>query len=169
MDELLDTRAAAPRVGVSPVTLENWRSPGIGTKFIKTSGKRGRVLYDPVDIEAWKEANRFQSTSEAEAVSSPMTDLSIQILEFVPGCTAPREMEQREVLLKARDYSISLITARCHPTAFGRAIAAREIADAYAFADVPIARLDIAVSYCRHLVQCAFLADHLEGEALDVL
>lgn len=65
MHELLDTKAAAPRIGVTAGTLENWRVQGVGPKFIKTPGKRGKVLYDPVDIEIWKEANRFQSTSEA--------------------------------------------------------------------------------------------------------
>jgi len=62
---LLDTKAAAPCIGVAASTLENWRVQGLGPKFIKTPGKRGKVLYDPADIEAWKDANRFQSTSEA--------------------------------------------------------------------------------------------------------
>ena len=66
MHDLLDTKAAAPRVGVSAGTLENWRVKGLGPRFIKT-GPRGKVLYDPADIEAWKEANRFQSTSDLEA------------------------------------------------------------------------------------------------------
>lgn len=65
MEDLLDTQAAAPRIGVSAGTLENWRVAGRGPRFIKTAGRRGKVLYDPADIEAWKEANRFQSTSEA--------------------------------------------------------------------------------------------------------
>lgn len=65
MEALLDTRAAAPRVGVAASTLENWRVLGVGPKFIKTPGRRGKVLYDPADIEAWKAANRYQSTSEA--------------------------------------------------------------------------------------------------------
>lgn len=65
MNELLDTKTAAPRIGVAPGTLENWRVLGVGPRFIKTPGRRGKVLYDPADIEAWKEANRFQSTSEA--------------------------------------------------------------------------------------------------------
>lgn len=64
MHDLLDTKAAAPRIGVTPGTLENWRVAGTGPKFIK-AGRGGKVLYDPTDIEAWKEANRFQSTSEA--------------------------------------------------------------------------------------------------------
>lgn len=65
MNDLLDTKAAAPRIGVTPGTLENWRVSGNGPRFIKASpGPRGKVLYDPADIEAWKEANRFQSTSE---------------------------------------------------------------------------------------------------------
>ena len=65
MHDLLDTKAAAPRIGVTAGTLENWRVKGVGPVFIKTPGVRGKVLYDPADIEAWKEANRFQSTSEA--------------------------------------------------------------------------------------------------------
>ncbi|WP_293943224.1 DNA-binding protein [Sphingomonas sp.] len=65
MDHLFDTKVAAPHVGVAPGTLENWRVRGIGPKFIKTPGRRGKVLYDPADIEDWKNANRFQSTSEA--------------------------------------------------------------------------------------------------------
>lgn len=65
MSELLNTIAAAPLIGVSPGTLENWRSKGHGPKFIKTSvGRRGKVLYDPADIDAWKAANRYGSTSE---------------------------------------------------------------------------------------------------------
>lgn len=67
MEELLDTKAAAPRIGVAPGTLENWRSLGIGPRFIKTAGKKGRVLYDPADIEAWKSQRRYQSTSEISA------------------------------------------------------------------------------------------------------
>jgi DNA-binding transcriptional MerR regulator len=65
MHDLLDTKAAAPRIGVTAGTLENWRTKGVGPRFIKTAGVRGKVLYDPADIEVWKEANRFQSTSEA--------------------------------------------------------------------------------------------------------
>lgn len=61
MKYLLDTEAAAPGCGVSPGTMENWRVRGVGPKFIKAGRK---VLYDPDDIEAWKDANRFQSTSE---------------------------------------------------------------------------------------------------------
>ena len=66
MSTLLNTAQAAPLIGVAPGTLENWRTQGVGPKFIKTTaGRRGKVLYDPVDIEAWKDANRYASTSEA--------------------------------------------------------------------------------------------------------
>jgi DNA-binding transcriptional MerR regulator len=68
MSELLNTLEAAPMIGVTPGTLENWRCQGIGPKFIKTTaGRSGRVLYDPADIEAWKAANRYASTSEVPA------------------------------------------------------------------------------------------------------
>lgn len=64
MEALLNTKDAAPRIGVSQGTLENWRCQGVGPKFIKTPGRRGKVLYDPADIQAWKAENRYQSTSE---------------------------------------------------------------------------------------------------------
>ena len=67
MEALLDNAAAAPLIGVSPGTLENWRVKGVGPKFIKTAGRRGRVLYDPADIAAWRDTRRFQSTAEASS------------------------------------------------------------------------------------------------------
>lgn len=65
MSDLLDTVSAARLIGVSPGTLENWRTKGVGPKFIKTTpSRRGKVLYDPADIERWKSDNRYASTSE---------------------------------------------------------------------------------------------------------
>lgn len=94
-----------------------------------------------------------------------MSDLAFHIRQFVPDCQDGEELERRKSLLTARDYAITLITKTKSDTATDHAIAAREVADAFAFAEVPLARLDIALSYCRHLVQCAFIADHLEREA----
>lgn len=59
--ELLTTKRAAPLVGVTPGTMENWRVAGRGPRFIRAGRK---IVYDPSDIEAWKEANRASSTSE---------------------------------------------------------------------------------------------------------
>ena len=58
---LIPTAEAAPLAGVAPKTLENWRTLGLGPKFIK-AGRR--VLYDPTDLLAWRDQNRFGSTSE---------------------------------------------------------------------------------------------------------
>ena len=65
MTPLLDTKLTAEVLSIAEGTLENWRTKGIGPRFIKTPGRRGKVLYDPSDLEAWKAANSFQSTSEA--------------------------------------------------------------------------------------------------------
>ncbi len=65
MLELLTERDAAPRCGVSPKTLANWRVLGRGPRFIKAGG---RIAYDPADIETWKADRRVNSTSEAVAV-----------------------------------------------------------------------------------------------------
>ena len=65
MIPLLDTKSTAEVLNLAEGTLENWRTKGIGPRFIKTPGRRGKVLYDPSDLEVWKAANSFQSTSEA--------------------------------------------------------------------------------------------------------
>ncbi|HXH00237.1 MAG TPA: helix-turn-helix domain-containing protein [Sphingomicrobium sp.] len=64
LQNLLTTDEAAPLAGVSPKTLENWRSLGVGPKFIRTPGKKGRVNYDPDDLRDWRNANRYSSTSQ---------------------------------------------------------------------------------------------------------
>jgi hypothetical protein len=94
-----------------------------------------------------------------------MSDLAFHVRSFVPDCQDGEELEQREALLKARDYAAMLRGRTDSPIATNHAIDAHECAGAYVFADVPVARLKIAVGYCRAMVQAAFLADHLEREA----
>lgn len=70
MQELINTKVAAPLMGVAPATLENWRVRGEGPPFHKTPGRTGKVLYDPADIAAWREQRRFVSTAEATAADA---------------------------------------------------------------------------------------------------
>ena len=70
MQELIDTKTAAPLIGITPATLENWRVRGEGPPFHKTPGRTGKVLYDPADIAAWRERRRFRSTAEASAADA---------------------------------------------------------------------------------------------------
>jgi hypothetical protein len=59
----MDTGAAARWLEVSPSTLEKWRVSGSGPAFIKF----GRVVrYDPIDLDAFKNGHRQQSTSEPQ-------------------------------------------------------------------------------------------------------
>ena len=58
----LDTVSASALAGVAPKTLENLRHIGGGPRFMKLGRK---VMYDPRDIEAWKEDRKVSSTSEA--------------------------------------------------------------------------------------------------------
>ncbi len=61
---LLTTVQAARRLGLAVRTLENKRVSGIEPiPFVKLGRK---VLYDPRDLEAWVNARRFRSTSEAD-------------------------------------------------------------------------------------------------------
>ena len=70
MQDLIDTKAAAPLIGITPATLENWRVRGEGPPFHKTPGRTGKVLYDPADIAAWRDQRRFASTAEAAAADA---------------------------------------------------------------------------------------------------
>jgi hypothetical protein len=56
----IDTEAAAIYTGTKPNYLEKLRCTGDGPVFIK---RRGLVLYDPDDLDAWLEAGKANSTS----------------------------------------------------------------------------------------------------------
>ena len=70
MQQLIDAKTAAPLIGITPATLENWRVRGEGPPFHKTPGRTGKVLYDPADIEAWRIQRRFTSTAQAAAADA---------------------------------------------------------------------------------------------------
>jgi len=70
---LLNNEAAASALGVTPATLRFWRCKGKGPRFIKLGqSKQAGVCYDPADIDAWKAARKFASTSAA-TVQYPAT------------------------------------------------------------------------------------------------
>lgn len=61
---LLKPNEAARELGRRPQTLARWRCEGVGPAFLRLNG---RCYYDSADIEAYKAANRFTSTGEAQA------------------------------------------------------------------------------------------------------
>lgn len=65
--DLLDTKAAAARVGLSTVTLERYRLTGAGPQFAKL-GKA--VRYRPADLDAWVAARLVNSTSASDAAAA---------------------------------------------------------------------------------------------------
>ncbi len=66
------TTEAAKYVRCSSRTLEAFRLSGSGPKFVK-AGRR--VLYRSSDLEAWLQAQTFQSTSEAEVSMAVAPDV----------------------------------------------------------------------------------------------
>jgi len=61
--EQLDTLAAAAELGVSPRTLETWRTlPNFGPRFVKVGGKK--VRYRRIDLLDFSQANCVRSTGE---------------------------------------------------------------------------------------------------------
>lgn len=69
--KIISSNDAAACIGVTPATLRFWRCKGKGPRFIKLGeSKQAGVCYDPADIEAWKAARKFASTSAA-TVSHP--------------------------------------------------------------------------------------------------
>ena len=93
-----------------------------------------------------------------------MSDLSFHVREFVPNAEG-EELKMRIALLKARDYASALKWKAASDLAYDLACAAHEMAGQFVFAEVPLARLTIALRFCRNSVQAAFDAEHLEGEA----
>mgnify|MGYP001627396747 CR=1 FL=1 len=60
-DRYLSRAEAANRLGLSPNTLANLASKGKGPPFFKPNsptGKGGKTLYDPDDLDRWVRASR---------------------------------------------------------------------------------------------------------------
>lgn len=64
MLQLLTTAQLAAALGVRQQTVRLWRTRGTGPRYFRLGGPRGRVLYDAVDLSAWIEAGKANSTSE---------------------------------------------------------------------------------------------------------
>ena len=61
----LNSEEAARILRLSARTLERRRGEGSGPQYLKAGrGTRARVLYRPVDLDAWLESRTFNSTSE---------------------------------------------------------------------------------------------------------
>lgn len=64
MSTLLNTRAAAAYLGLSPKTIERFRSEGTGPAYVKAGpGRRAAVRYRRADLDAWIESQTFTSTA----------------------------------------------------------------------------------------------------------
>lgn len=61
MDQLISAEAAARLLNISPSTLAKMRLSGTSPRYVKLGR---RVAYKPADIEAWVEAQSFNSTAE---------------------------------------------------------------------------------------------------------
>jgi len=59
----MDTKAAATYLSLYRNYLEKLRCTGDGPLFIKINGQ---VRYDPNDLDAWVDAQKFQNTSQYE-------------------------------------------------------------------------------------------------------
>lgn len=89
---------------------------------------------------------------------------TFHIHQFMPECDGD-ELEHRIALLKARDYAGMI---RCKPIgeiARSHAVDAQEAANHFFHdAGASVQELKLAVDYCRHLVQAAFIAEQIDPE-----
>lgn len=58
----VNANEAAAMLGVSPRTLANWRTQGIGPAFVRVGAVHSRTLYRVDDLRAWLDANRVETT-----------------------------------------------------------------------------------------------------------
>ena len=71
MTTMLNNAEAAAAIGISPGRLRVWLVVGQGPRFVKFGpGRNARCVYDPREIEAWKAARTYQSTSAVTAAAS---------------------------------------------------------------------------------------------------
>lgn len=63
MRDYLDTKQAARRLGRSPVTLRKWRWQRKGPPYTK----RGKVLYDASQLDAWIQAGLVDPAAKTPA------------------------------------------------------------------------------------------------------
>jgi hypothetical protein len=64
IEQLLTTKALAPKIGVTEGALAKWRLSGEGPRFIRV---QRRIAYDPRDVQEWLDARRVGSTSQVVA------------------------------------------------------------------------------------------------------
>ena len=69
MTALMTTREAANLLGKQAQTLRLWRLKGVGPRYIRFGGPKGRVGYSDEDLKRWIAEHTFQSTSEEVAKS----------------------------------------------------------------------------------------------------
>lgn len=55
-DTYLTTADLATRWSMSANTIRNWRFRGLGPRFFKPAGDRGKALYKLADVLAWEAA-----------------------------------------------------------------------------------------------------------------
>lgn len=71
-DGRMDARSAAAYVGLDEKTMANYRSRGIGPKFVK----RGRIFYYKVDLDEWIAGGRASSTAQARLLTKGAADVA---------------------------------------------------------------------------------------------
>lgn len=77
--QVLNNDEAAALIGVTPKTLRFWRHKGRGSRFIKFGeSKASGVGYDIADIEAWKEARKFSSTTQCSPAARLSAGLALK-------------------------------------------------------------------------------------------
>ncbi|MBS6364029.1 MAG: helix-turn-helix domain-containing protein [Actinomycetaceae bacterium] len=59
----LSADEAAQALGVNTKTLANWRSRGLGPRFVRTGDAGSRVLYRVRDIEQWLDAHEVETSA----------------------------------------------------------------------------------------------------------
>ncbi len=64
IEQLLNAKTLAERIGVTEGCLAKWRLTGEGIRFVRVGR---RIMYDPRDVTEWLDARRVQSTSQEVA------------------------------------------------------------------------------------------------------
>ena len=61
---LINSAEAAKLLGLQPQTIRLWRSKGLGPRYVRLHGSRGRVLYDLADLNRWLDGRKNTVTAK---------------------------------------------------------------------------------------------------------
>ncbi len=74
---LFDSREAAEYIGISYSSLVKFRRNGVGPRYARVGFGKGKILYNPADLDAWIYRHLTQSNEDVMNCSEGLIDIKL--------------------------------------------------------------------------------------------